>query len=225
VSDRDLRRVLPLLEAPRLAEVTSVDDPSGLARVRVRIHGADADAAVPLWARVAVPFAGAERGAFLLPDVGDTVLVVFVGGDPMHPVVVGGLWTGSEAPPETVSDRVDRWTFTGKAGTRIAILEDATGSERVEIETPNGARATVSDRGGGRIVLRAGGATVTLAPAGVTIETGATVSVDASVVTLSASMMSVDCPFSSFSGVIQCDTLIATSVISSSYTPGAGNVW
>jgi len=38
-------------------------------------------------------------------------------------------------------------------------------------------------------------------------------------------MLEVDAGMSKFSGVVQCDTLIATSVVASSYTPGAGNVW
>ena len=28
-----------------------------------------------------------------------------------------------------------------------------------------------------------------------------------------------------FSGVLQCDTLVANSVIATSYSPGAGNIW
>jgi hypothetical protein len=38
-------------------------------------------------------------------------------------------------------------------------------------------------------------------------------------------MVTVDSPMSKFSGVVECDTLIAQSVVSASYTPGAGNVW
>jgi len=30
---------------------------------------------------------------------------------------------------------------------------------------------------------------------------------------------------SKFSGVVQCDTLIATTVVGTTYTPGAGNIW
>jgi hypothetical protein len=30
---------------------------------------------------------------------------------------------------------------------------------------------------------------------------------------------------SSFSGVVQADTVISNSVVSASYTPGAGNIW
>ena len=210
---------------PRLAQVTSIDDPEGLARVKIRLHGADPDGEAESWARVAVPFAGNDRGAFLIPDVGDEVLVIFAGGDLRAPIVVGSLWNGADLPPEEVSGAVDRWSFTGKAGTRVAIMEDRAGSERVEIETPNGARCTISDQGGGRATIRAGGATVKLSPSGVSIETGGQVTVDASAVSISTSLMNVDCPFVNFSGMVNCQTLMATSVMSASYTPGAGNIW
>jgi hypothetical protein len=36
--------------------------------------------------------------------------------------------------------------------------------------------------------------------------------------------MVVNAGMSKFSGVVQCDTLIANSVVSTSYTPGAGNI-
>jgi hypothetical protein len=44
------------------------------------------------------------------------------------------------------------------------------------------------------------------------------VNVNSGVVTVNAGM-------SKFSGVVQCDTLITNSVVSNSYTPGAGNIW
>jgi hypothetical protein len=56
------------------------------------------------------------------------------------------------------------------------------------------------------------------------VQTGSTVSIDASM-SISASIMNVDCLYASFSGILNCQTLLATSVISSSYTPGAGNIW
>ena len=40
-----------------------------------------------------------------------------------------------------------------------------------------------------------------------------------------AAFVTVDAGMSRFSGVVQCDTLITNSVVSSSYTPGAGNIW
>ena len=52
----------------------------------------------PLWARVVCPFAGQDRGAFLIPDVDDEVLVVDV--EPVDPPTedvsaVGSWYTGS----------------------------------------------------------------------------------------------------------------------------------
>jgi len=38
-------------------------------------------------------------------------------------------------------------------------------------------------------------------------------------------MVTVDAAMSKFSGVVKCDVLISNSVISTSYTPGAGNIW
>jgi phage baseplate assembly protein gpV len=209
-----------------LAEVVSVRDPENRARVQVRLHafdGVDGQDA-PIWARVAAAFAGADRGAFFIPDVGDEVLVGFVQGDGRQPVVMGSLWNGRAAPPETLpGDAVDRWTLTGRAGTRIAIVEES--QPTIRLETPGGAVAEITDSGGGKMRIDAGGATVKIEPSGITITTGAKVTVEASTIKMSAGMVTVDAGMSKFSGVVQCDTLISNSVVSASYTPGAGNIW
>lgn len=209
-----------------LAEVVSVADPEHRARVQIRLFafdGVDGHDA-PVWARVAAAFAGRARGAFFIPDVGDEVLVGFVQGDGRQPVVVGSLWNGRDAPPEKLpGDAVERWTITGKAGTRIAILES--GSPTIRLETPGGAVAELTDSGGGKMQIDAGGATLKIDPAGITLTTGATVTVDASMVKVSAGMVTVDAALTRFSGVVMCSTLISNTVISASYTPGAGNIW
>jgi uncharacterized protein involved in type VI secretion and phage assembly len=216
------------LAVPCLAEVSSVRDPDGLGRVQVRLLGADGPEGqdAPLWARVAVPFAGGGRGAFLLPDVGDEVLVCFADGDPRLPIVVGGLWSGSQQPPESLGgNEVDRWSFTGKAGTRVAIVEDSSGPT-ISFETPNGVSGTLTEEGGGKIELSVmGSTTVTLESSGVTIQTGGTVKVQGSKVDVSAGMVKVDSALADFTGIVKCSTLQATTVIASTYTPGAGNIW
>jgi uncharacterized protein involved in type VI secretion and phage assembly len=145
--------------ATYLAEVVDVKDPQGLARVQLRIISYDglANQDAPVWARVAVPFAGSKRGAFMIPDVGDEVLVSFINGDSRLPVVVGGLWNGSARPPETLGgsgDHVDRWTIVGKAGTRIAIVEESSGQEKILFETPGGVSGELTDSGGGKVESR-----------------------------------------------------------------------
>lgn len=217
-----------LFNAAYLAEVVSVADPENKTRVQVRLlnfDGVDGQDG-PIWARVAVPFAGGNRGAFMLPDVGDEVLIQFVHGDPRLPIVVGGLWNGGATAPETLGgDRVDRWTIVGKAGTRIAIVEESAGTATIKLTTPNGVSGELTDTGAGKIELKAAGSTITIDSSGVTIQTPSKVAVQASTVEVTAGQVTVNAAMSSFSGIVRCDTLIATSVISSSYTPGAGNIW
>ena len=43
-------------------------------------------------------------------------------------------------------------------------------------------------------------------------------------VKVTASTVELETPVARFAGVVQCETLMATSVVASSYTPGAGNV-
>jgi len=209
-----------------IAVVTSVQDPESKGRVEIKIPAIDPMGEARIWARVAVPFAGNNFGAFFIPDVDSEVLVAFTAGDAGWPVVIGNLWNGATELPESIpGSAVDRWTLTGKAGTRIAIVEESSGQEKVEITTPNAATVTISEQSGGEITLEAAGNTVKMSTAGVSVETSSKAEVKASQVTVSAGMVTVDAGMSKFSGVVKCDTLIANSVVSSSYTPGAGNVW
>jgi len=213
-----------------LAQVESVQDPLNLSRVQVRLLSFDQgnlhDAA--LWARVAVPFAGDNNGAFLIPDVGDEVLVVFTSGDTRFPVIIGSLWNGATEIPEQLGgdgSQVDRWTLTGKAGTRIAIEEESAASAKILFTTPNGVSGELTDDGGGKVEFKCSGTTLTIDTQGVTINTSMNLTIQATQVSVSAAMLNVDAGLSKFSGVVQADTVICNSIISASYTPGAGNIW
>lgn len=214
------------LSSAHLAVVTSVQDPDRKGRVQVRLHGADPDGEALLWARVAVAFAGSNYGAFLLPGVDEEVVVVFSGGDVRYPIVIGALWTGANDLPEELSgDKVDRWTLTGKDGTRIAIVEEGASQASVEIETPNGARATLTDQSGGEITLTVGTNTLTMDSGGVSIETAGEFSIQASTMSVNAGSVTVTAGTSDFSGATSSVSHSTSSVISASYTPGAGNIW
>ena len=216
--------------ATYLAEVVGVGDPGGVPRVQVRLLNCDgvADQDGPMWARVAVPFAGDKRGAYLLPDRGDEVLVSFLNGDPRCPIVVGGLWNGKDKAPERLGGdgkQVDRWTIKGRRGTRIAIVEDPAGKPTICFTTPGKVSGQLTDDGGGKIELRVGGTTITLDRQAVTVETGGTVNVRAGQVQIKAGTVTVDAAMSKFTGMVKCLALQADTVMAGVYKPGAGNVW
>lgn len=232
---RFLRRPPQPGEAPPFPEtwlgvVVSVKDPDGRGRVQVRLFGVDGvegqDAAV--WARVAMSVAGSHRGTFLLPDVDDEVLVTFVGGDPSRPVVMGSLYNGANPPTETLGKRggVDRWSFTSRDGTHVIVKEEKEGEATVRVELPaNGPYAELTQAAGGKLELKTSAGTVKIDSAGITLETSSKVSVTASTVEVSAGSVTVDAAMARFSGVVQCNTLLANTVSGATYTPGAGNVW
>lgn len=207
-------------------QVTGVGDPDGKFRVKIRIHGlfgAD-DQEFEMWARVAVPVGGDGYGTAFMPDVGDEVIVGFVAGDANRPVVLGSLYHGAAQPADDPVDggAVKRWTITGHAGTRVAI--DESGSPTVTLETPGGVRIEVTDDGS-KVTCTNGASTVTLEPAEVKVRTGGTVKVEGTMVQVTAAMVTVDAALSKFNGIVSCDVLQTNTVISTIYTPGAGNVW
>lgn len=85
------------------------------------------------WARVVMPMCGPERGTYLLPEVDDQVLVVFVHGEIERPVVIGSLWNDKQKPPESNSDgKNDVKVVKSKSGHRI-IFDDTDGAEKVTV--------------------------------------------------------------------------------------------
>jgi phage baseplate assembly protein V len=65
---------------------------------------------------------------------------------------------------------------------------------------------------------------ITLEPAGIRIRTPATLRAQVTIFEANASTCSFNSGIARFSGTLQTATLIANSVVASSYTPGAGNI-
>ncbi len=210
-----------------LARVVDIADPEGRNRVQVRLlayDGTDGQDA-PLWARVVCPFAGDQRGAFFMPDVDDEVLVMFVQGDPRYPLVLGGLWNGSAAAPAELGDEGNRFKRVRSRNGVVITLDDQQGQEQLVLETPAGQKVTLAD-GENKITLEdANGNEVVMEASGVSITAAAEVKVEAATVSVTAGIVTVDAALADFSGVVKCQVLQATSVVSTSYTPGAGNIW
>ena len=94
----------------------------------------------------------------------------------------------------------------------------------LHVRTPGGLEIHLDDAAG-RVTISGQGSTIRIDSTGITIQAAAKVDIEAAQMKVSAGMVEVDAGMSRFSGVVQCDTLIANSVVAASYTPGAGNVW
>ncbi len=209
------------------ALVKDIKDPASLGRVKVSLPWApDGQKGYEVWARVATLMAGKDRGSWFIPDVDDEVLVAFAGGDPRTPYVLGGLWNGTDSPPQTMdgAGRNEVKKLRSRNGVMVT-FEDKQSQEKLIIETPGGQKMTLRDGPGSVEIVDSNGNTVTLNSSGVSIQTSGTLQVQASSVTINAGSVSVNAGIATFSGTVQAQTVIATSVVGATYTPGAGNIW
>ena len=209
------------------ARVANNVDPEKQGRVQVQIpwYGEGAEKGYAAWARLATLMAGKERGTWFIPDVGDEVLVAFEGGDPRQPYVIGALWNAEDRPPESMDGggKNSIKSIVSRQGIRIT-LDDSEGQETVTIRTPGGQEVVLKDQPASILIRDSSGNQVSLEPAGIRISTSGKLSLSAAVVEISASLVSANTSMAKFSGVVQADTVITNSVISASYSPGAGNV-
>jgi len=210
------------------ALVIDIKDPDGQGRVKVTLPWSQdtGNARYEAWARLATLMGGNNRGSWFIPDVNDEVLVVFEGGDPRRPYVVGGLWNGKDAPPQSMdgSGNNNLKVLRSRNGVKIT-LDDSNGQETMILETPGGQKITLQDGAASIEAVDSNGNSIKMEASGITINTPAKLTVTASTVEVTASMVTVNAAMSKFSGIVQADTVLTNSVISSSYTPGAGNIW
>lgn len=114
-----------------------LDGPGG--RVKVRYPWLpEGDQDQSYWAPIAAPMIGSEFGTYTLPDVNDTVMVMFLAGDIHHPVIIGGGWSSADPPPETNADGKNDFRLI-KSRAKHRLIFDDSGSTKVVL-TDNGDR-------------------------------------------------------------------------------------
>ena len=210
------------------AVVLDIVDPDGQGRVKVKLPWApdSGGSSYEAWARLATMMAGNNRGSWFIPDVEDEVLVLFEAGDTRKPYVVGALWNGRDAAPESMdgAGANNIKSIRSRNGVKIT-LDDTGGKETLKLETPGGQSMTLTDGPGSVEIMDSNGNSIKMESSGITVTASAKVTVSAGTVEVTAGMVTVNAGMSKFSGVVQADTVITNSVVSASYTPGAGNIW
>lgn len=140
--------LLPPLRGLQLATVGSLEtDDQNQFRVQVRLPALSGDQG-EIWARLVTPDAGDGRGIVFRPEVGDEVVLGFLGDDPRQPVVLGALHSARNPPPTPV-DQPDEdnslRAIVSRAGTRI-VFDDATPSLTLETTADGKASGTFKNK-------------------------------------------------------------------------------
>jgi len=179
-------------QSPLLARATVQGhaDEDQLGRVKVTypwLHRDSADTPSE-WARLCVPYASNDAGSWMIPEVGDEVLVYFENGNMDYPIILGSLYNASRKPPKagrgadgTPEVRFIKTKsghllcFDDSSGEAAILLKDKDGrgleikthEKKIEISDPDGNQIEMGDgkvkiesKGGSTVTLEAGKATV-----------------------------------------------------------------
>lgn len=202
------------------AIVTDLVDPNTLGRIQVKFPwlGADGDA-VRAWATLLTPYADDDQGFEVLPEVDTEVVVAFEAGDLRRPYIVGSCWNGVESLPEAATAANNKRLIKSRAGSLLE-FDDTQGAAKVTISMQSGHKLVLDDSGQEVRLAHGNGCSIVM-DAGGRISITANSSVD-----ITAPVLNVHAPVANFDGLINCQTIVCSaSVVSPSYTPGAGNIW
>ena len=141
----------PRVTSLQRAVVTDNVDPSNMGRVKVKVPWNSTDDT--LWVRMAVPYAGSNRGWYTVPEVGDEVLIGYEEDNPDLAIVLGSLYNKTQAPPSSAPDQDNNFKlFMTRSGHQI-IFDDTDNDEKISIITKDAKNQIVMKLGGGQPTL------------------------------------------------------------------------
>jgi Rhs element Vgr protein len=146
-------------------------------KYRVQITINDLDKA-ELWARLAQPYATENAGMYFFPEVGDQVLVGFLGGAGSSPVILGSLYTKNRKPAYTPDDKNAKKAIVTKNKLTLEFDDD---QKIITLKTPAGNSLVISDAADGKGFLLTDQQknTITLSDKGVSVVSKSTLSLKA----------------------------------------------
>jgi len=157
------------------ALVTSVNDPNGQCRVKVRFPWLSGSYETD-WVRTVQHGAGKQRGAVFLPEVNDEVLVAFEQGDLRRPYVIGGLHNGVDKPNVGAGlvgggGTINRRGFVSRTGHTLVFFDGA-GKEGIALLTGDKGLRISLNKSGMAIKITSSGTVEISGSKQVTVEAG-----------------------------------------------------
>ncbi|WP_257670737.1 type VI secretion system tip protein VgrG [Parapedobacter tibetensis] len=180
------------MQGLQIGVVTDIIDPNGEDRIKICLPMINLNDE-GVYARIAVLDAGAGRGTFFRPEVGDEVVVGFMNNDVKHPVILGMLHSSAKPAPFVAEEANDTKGYVSRSEVKITIND---GEKSVTIETPGGRKLAMNDDAGtieledpngNKIVLDSEGILVEAAT-NLTLKAGNSISIQAAQLDVKADM-------------------------------------
>jgi len=134
---------------------TVVDNADPLHRGRLRASVPEVLGEVQSgWCTPCVPYAGPDKGWFVIPEVEDGVWVEFEGGNPSRPIWVGSWWGDGEIPKDPTGSQATPQTKLLKSASGLIVELDDKGKE-IQVSDSSGSNLLHILVNEGKIVIQA----------------------------------------------------------------------
>lgn len=170
--------LLPGINGLFSGTVLKIDsDPDSGFRIQVEIALFN-DSGAGVWARMAHPYATDGAGAFLLPEIGDEVLMGFLNADPRFPVILGSLYSKNRKPnsaltPDSANSHKAIYT---KAG---SFLDFNDADKIITLSTPGGNKLVLDDKNGQIQLIDQNSNSVQMDSSGITVKSASALTAQA----------------------------------------------
>ncbi|MDW7693773.1 type VI secretion system tip protein VgrG [Flammeovirgaceae bacterium SG7u.111] len=166
VNDSPATGLIPAVKGLQIGVVSQLqEDPNGENRILVKLPIVDASSE-GIWARLSTLYAGAERGSYFLPEIGDEVIIGFLNDDPRDAIIIGAVHSSANPAPLEATDDNFIKGFVTKSEIKFLFDDE---KSIVTLETPGGNKMvvdddeqaiTLEDQHGNKIQMNADGITI-----------------------------------------------------------------
>jgi Rhs element Vgr protein len=171
--------LLPPVQALHVGVVSDFEsDPLGEHRIKVLLSTLDKKQG-PVWARVARPDAGKDRGQVFWPEPDDEVVVGFINGDPRQAIILGALHGSANSPPDPAGPPSKENTRRAIVSKEKLIIELDDDKKAITIKTPGKNQLVIDDDAKAIKLTDQHGNTITLDDKGITLSSAADIAIEA----------------------------------------------
>lgn len=141
-------------------------DPEGQYKVQVSLPLMKA-ATDGVWARLSTYYGSSGFGAFIIPEVGDEVILGFFNNDPSCPVILGSLYSSKRVPPYELTAENNFKALVTRSKLKMEFDDD---KKVITLITPGNSKIVISDDAKSILLQDQNSNKVELSPSGILLD-------------------------------------------------------
>jgi len=150
-------------------------DPAGQHKIQVSVPLMKAQTA-GVWARLASFYGSNGIGAFIIPEIGDEVVLGFFSNDPSCPVILGSLYSSKRAPPYELAAENNIKALVTRSKLKLEFDDE---KKVITLLTPGNNKIVISDDAQSILLQDQNSNKVELSPSGILLDSPKDITISA----------------------------------------------